>query len=136
MEEHNETDIAALREILNKYAATCNTGDLDGWLSLWSDDGIQMYPGAPSRVGKEEIRAGMKPAFDQFIMKIELTSEMEARASGNLGFARGTYTLSMIPKTGGEMSEFDGKYLTVLEKRSDGSWKIFRDCFNSNKPET
>jgi uncharacterized protein (TIGR02246 family) len=136
LEERNRADIAALKEILNKYGATCNAGDLEGWLSLWADDGIQMYPGAPSRVGKEQIRAGMKPAFDQFILKIVIMPDMEAKVSGNLGFARGTYTLSMIPKAGGETSEFDGKYLTILEKQTDGSWKIFRDCFNSNVPET
>lgn len=136
LEERNKADIAALKEILNKYAAMCHAGDLDGWISLWADDGIQMYPGAPSRVGKEQIRAEMKPAFDQFILKIAITSEMEAKVSGNLGFARGTYTLSMVPKGGGETSEFDGKYLTIFEKQADGSWKIARDCFNSNKPET
>jgi uncharacterized protein (TIGR02246 family) len=136
LEERKKADIAALREILNKYAAMCHAGDLEGWLSLWTDDGIQMYPGAPSRVGKEQIRAGMKPAFDQFILKIAITSEMEAKVSGNLGFARGTYTLSMVPKAGGEETKFDGKYLTILEKQRDGSWKIARDCFNSNVPET
>jgi uncharacterized protein (TIGR02246 family) len=135
MEEGNKADIAAIKKKLNEYAAMCHAGDLDGWLSLWADDGIQMYPGAPSRVGKEQIRAGMKPAFDQLIMKIVITPEIEARVFGNWGFARGTYTLSMTPKGGGETSEFDGKYLTILKRQTDGSWKIFRDCFNSNKPE-
>jgi ketosteroid isomerase-like protein len=78
----------------------------------------------------------MKPAFDQFILKIAITSEMEAKVSGNLGFARCTYTLSMVPKAGGETIEYDGKALTILEKQADGSWKIARDCFNSNVPET
>ena len=136
MEEGNKADIAAMKEKLNKYAFMCHAGDLEGWLSLWTDDGIQMYPGAPSRVGKEQIRAGMKPAFDQLIMKIVIMPQIEARVSGNWGFLRGTYTLSMTPKRGGETSEFDGKYLTILRKQTDSSWKIFRDCFNSNKPET
>ena len=136
VEERNKADITALKEMLNKYATMCHAGDLDGWLSLWADDGIQMYPGAPSRVGKEQIRAGMKPAFDQFILKIVIMPEIEAKISGNLGFLRGTYTLAMIPKAGGETIDYDGKYLTILEKQNDGSWKIARDCFNSNKPET
>jgi uncharacterized protein (TIGR02246 family) len=135
VEEGNKADITAMKEKLNRYAAMCHAGDLEGWLSLWTDDGIQMYPGAPSRIGKEQIRAGMKPAFDQFIMKIVVMPEIEARVFGNWGFLRGTYTLSMTPKGGGETSEFDGKYLTILQKQTDGSWKIFRDCFNSNKPE-
>ena len=27
-----------------------------------------------------------------------------------------------------------GKYLTILKKQTDGSWKIYRDCFNSDVP--
>jgi uncharacterized protein (TIGR02246 family) len=136
LEKGNKADIAAIKEKLTQYAATCHAGDLEGWISLWTNDGIQMYPGAPQRVGKEQIRAGMKPAFDQFILKIVIAPNPEVRVSGDLGFMRGTYTLSMIPKAGGEESIYDGKYLTILEKQTDGSWKMLRDCFNSNVPET
>jgi ketosteroid isomerase-like protein len=68
-------------------------------------------------------------------LKIAITNK-EARVSGDLGLLRGTYTLSMVPKVGGETTEFDGKYLTVFERQADGSWKIARDIFNSNVPET
>lgn len=135
LEERNKADIAAMKEKIDQYAVTCNAGDFEGWISLWTDDGIQMYPGTPARIGKEQIRAGMKPAFDQLILKMAITNH-EARVSGDLGFLRGTYTLSMIPKAGGETIEFDGKYLTIFERQADGSWKVARDCFNSNVSET
>ncbi len=131
LDRGNKAEIAAIRETMNQYAVTVNAGDLAGWLSLWTEDGIQMYPGLPSRVGKAQIRAGMKPAFDQLILKIAITKH-EARVSGDLGFERGTYILSMIPRKKGETEKFDGKYLTILEKQANGSWKIIRDCFNSN----
>ena len=135
LEKRNEDDISAIKEILKQFAVTINTGDFEGWISLWTDDGIQLFPGAPARIGKEQIRAGMKPAFDQFILKMVITNE-EVRASGDLGFARGIYKESMVPKAGGETWEYDGKYLTVLERQANGSWKVARDCFNSNAPET
>jgi uncharacterized protein (TIGR02246 family) len=135
LEERNEADISAIKEMLKQFAVTINAGDFEGWISLWTDDGIQLFPGGPARIGKEQIREGMKPAFDQFMLKMVITNE-EIRASGNLGFARGTYKESMVPKAGGETWEYDGKYLTVLERQSDGSWKVARDCFNSNVPET
>jgi len=136
LEERNKSDMAAIREKVHLYAATCNAGDFEGWISIWTDDAIQMYPGVPSRVGKEQIRAGMKPAFDQFILNIALTSDIEVKVSGDLGFACGTYLLSMTPKAGGDTIEFDGKYLSIFERQGDGSWKGTHDCFNSNKPET
>ena len=129
-----EADINALKEVLNQYAIGCNTGDFDLWISLWADDGVQMPPGAPTRVGKEQIRAAMQPAFDQMDLDIALQGIQEAKVYGDLGLTRCTYTLKMTPKTGGETINAmpDGKALTLYAKQSDGSWKIVYDCFNSN----
>jgi ketosteroid isomerase-like protein len=33
---------------------------------------------------------------------------------------------------GGRPISIDGKYMTILERQADGSWKIHRDIFNSN----
>lgn len=77
----------------------------------------------------------MKPLFDQLIVKIAITNK-EARIAGDLAFSRGIFTLSMTPKAGGETIKLSGKYLTILEKQADGSWKIARDCFNYNEPPT
>jgi ketosteroid isomerase-like protein len=38
------------------------------------------------------------------------------------------------PKEGGEATNGSGKYLTILEKQIDGSWKVAVDCFNYNAP--
>ncbi|KPJ60454.1 MAG: hypothetical protein AMJ46_06885 [Latescibacteria bacterium DG_63] len=131
-----EADISAIKEIGNQYAVACNTGDLDLYISLWTDNGVQMPPDAPAVMGKEQIRAGMKPLFDQFILRLVITNIAEARVSGDLGFTRCTYTLSTTPKAGGETINVDGKALTISEKQADGSWKICIDCFNYNAPPT
>jgi len=135
IERGSKADLAAIKAVMKQFAVTINAGDLEGWISLWTDDGIQMFPGVPARIGKKQIRAGMKPAFDQFILKMEITNE-ELRVAGDLGFARGTYAESIVPKSGGEREKYDGKYLTILERQADNSWKVARDCFNSNVLET
>jgi len=94
-----------------------------------------MPPNEPAQIGKEQIRAKMKSLFDQLIAKIAITNK-EARIAGDLAFSRGIFTLSMTPKTGGETVKVTGKYLTILERQADGSWKIARDCFNFNAPPT
>jgi len=129
LERGNKADISAIKEIWRQYAATIDAGDFEGWISLWMDDGIQMPPDTPARIGKEQIRKGMKPAFDQFILKMGITNK-ETTISGDFGFARGTFTETLIPKAGGEAEKYEGKYLTIFEKQMDGSWKIARDCFN------
>ncbi len=133
-----EADIAAIKEMGKQYAVACNTGDFDLWISLWADDGVQMPPGAPARVGKEQIRQGMKPLFDQMDLEITIHSLEDTEVYGNLGLTRCRYTLRMTPKAGGDTIKAmpDGKALTLYEKQSDGSWKIIYDCFNSNVPPT
>jgi uncharacterized protein (TIGR02246 family) len=129
-----EADITAIKEMLDRYAAITNAGDWDLWISLWADDGVQMPPDDPARIGKEQIRAGMKPLFDQMDIDIAIHSIEDARIYGDLGFTRCTYTLKATPKAGGETITVmpDGKALTLYGRQPDGSWRIVYDCFNSN----
>ena len=131
-----EVDIAAIKEILNQYEVTLNAGDLDGWISLWADDGIRMAPDTPARIGKTQIREAVKPGFDEMNFDISITSIDDAKVYGDLGITYCNYTLAVTPKAGGETIHVmpDGKALTVSERQSDGSWKIVYDCFNSNVP--
>ena len=128
-----EADIAAVKEIGNQYASSINAGDLDLFISMWTDDGVQMPPDVPAVIGKEQIQAKMKPTFDQFIMEISISTE-EVGIGGDWAFARCTYTLSLTPKAGGETTMIDGKDLHILKRQTDGSWKIAIDCFNNNAP--
>jgi len=132
-----EADIAAIEECGNLYALALETGDLELWLSLHTDDIVKMGPDAPSVLGLEQLRAHMEPAFDNFTFEMTINTE-EAQVSGDLGFARGTYTLSMTPKAGGETISAmpDGKFLTIWKRQPDGSWKASHDCYNSNVPPT
>ena len=129
-----EADITAIKEMLNRYALITNAGDWDRWISLWADDGVQMPPDDPARIGKEQIRAGMKPLFDQLNLDIVIQSIEDARIYGDLGFTRCIYTLKATPKAGGETIDVmpEGKALTLYERQPDGSWKIVYDCFNSS----
>ena len=42
------------------------------------------------------------------------------------------YAMTMKPKTGASIADV-GKYLSVWQKQSDGSWKMVRDISNSDK---
>jgi len=130
-----EADIAAIEDVLNQYAVAVNTGDFELWLSLHADDVVKMGPDAPAIFGREELRAKKEAAWDNFTLEMALYPE-EAQVSGDLGFARGNYTLSITPKAGGEtiVTVPDGKYSTICKRQADGSWKIYIDCYNSNVP--
>ncbi len=128
-----EADIAAINEIWNQYSLAINSADFDLWISLWEDDGVQMPPDAPAVFGKEQIRVVNESKFEPFNVNMAIKND-EVLIDGGLAFSRGIYTAALTPKAGGETINLIGKYLTILKKQTDGSWKIYRDCFNSDVP--
>jgi uncharacterized protein (TIGR02246 family) len=122
---------AAINAIWKEYSASLNAGDIDRWVALWTEDGVQMPPDEPAVVGKERIRARNQAVADRFTFDIGITNE-EVRTTGDWAFSRGTYKASLTPKAGGKQIPIDGKYMTILARQPDGSWKIHRDIFNSN----
>jgi uncharacterized protein (TIGR02246 family) len=124
---------AAVEEIWRQYSSRLNAGDLDGWMNLWADDGIQMPPNAPPVIGKNQIRAKIQETLDRFTFDITI-SNAEVRATDGWAFARGTYKATLTPRQNGQVVHIDGKYMTILQRESNGAWKIFRDIFNSNVP--
>ena len=84
-------------------------------------------------VGKEVIRARRENAAALFALDMDITNE-EVTVSGDMAVARGVYQATLTPKAGGDNILVDGKYMTLLQRQPDGSWKIHRDIFNSNVP--
>ena len=134
MERNMASDVAKVYEVWNEYVAACHSGDLERWMSMWTENGIQMPPDVPRRVGKERIRTGMQPGFDLFDMKNMIIQTEEVRILGDQAYSHGTYTFDMTPKEGGETTSYSGKFLDILQKQVDGSWKIVIDCHNYNGP--
>jgi uncharacterized protein (TIGR02246 family) len=122
---------ATFEQMLKEFSASLSAGDADRWLALWAEDGVQLPPDEPPVEGKTAIAAKMRGLLNRF--KFDMTIQnMETHSTGDWGFVRGRYQATLTPKQGGVAIPIDGKYLTVLNRQSDGSWKIYRDIFNSN----
>ncbi len=130
----SEADIAAINDIWPQYCASLIDGDMDRWISLWADDGIQMPPDTPARKGKEKIREANQLLLDLYHWDIAAINVEETHVAGDWAFSRGNYTWAWTPKDGSEKMAGTGKFLTIFQRQDDGSWKIARDCFNGNGP--
>lgn len=133
MERMINTDVALVYAVWKEYAAAWSAGDMERWIALWIDDGIQMPPSVPRNVGKEQIRTAMQPLLDGYDFQMTINPD-EVRVLGNRAYSHGLYEFTMTPKEEGDTTETNGKLLTILEKQVDGSWKIAIDCFNYNAP--
>jgi ketosteroid isomerase-like protein len=134
-------DQAAFRASMEKanpaYSAAMNAGDVTAYMASWDENGVQLPPDAPMVVGKPAITQGMTAAFGAVVFSDFTINMQEAvQFAPGWGYTRGTYTYSFVMKSGGPKLSYDGKFSTVWKKQADGSWKIYRDCFNSNVPKT
>jgi uncharacterized protein (TIGR02246 family) len=133
-EEQQKVSAATAAEaIWKEYSESLNSGDLERWLDLWTEDGIQMPPDEAAVVGLDSIRARNDAFLDKFTVDIGITNQ-ELQTAGDWAYSRGIYKARLVPKEGGRPISIDGKYLTILARQADGSWRIHRDIFNSNTP--
>ena len=85
-------------------------------------------------MGIEQIRAFFKEPFEPFNQDVDVYGDFELEVSDDWAFSRGNYTLALTLKNGGPGTHFDGKWLDILKKQDDGSWKLYIDCVNDNAP--
>ncbi|MDJ0751882.1 MAG: SgcJ/EcaC family oxidoreductase [Ardenticatenaceae bacterium] len=123
-------DVALIYRLWREVAAAVNTGDLEKWISFWTPNGIQMPPGMPRRQGREQIQEAMAQVFQQFRYRKARIDPEEVRINGQSAYSHGTYNFEKSPSGQDEFSTYSGKFLAILEKQIDGSWKIAVDCFN------
>ena len=91
METTKDPGIGAGSDLLNEYGAAVTAGDMEHWISLWTESGIQMAPDAPARVSKEQIRVAMGPVFELYDHEMTVDCQ-DVRLAGTWGFVRGEFT--------------------------------------------
>jgi ketosteroid isomerase-like protein len=135
-EEEVDVDADAIyTEMCDLYTLAVETGDIDLYVANYTDDGVQMPPDEPSRIGSEQILAAIEPALTSFNVVCPIYPQ-NAEVTGDWAFGSCNWSLSLTPKEGGETTTFDGKGMDVLKRQADGSWKYYISCWNYNGPPT
>ena len=133
-EEHGvniEADVDSIKALFAPFSTIIASGDLEGWLNLFTEDVVFMAPNSLVSEGKDAIRGRAKRHFDQFDMEETISIE-EIEVSGDLAFMRYSYTFQITPKTGGETDHASGKALAILKRQANGSWKCSHYIYNLN----
>lgn len=127
-------DEAAIREADVEWSNVAGAKDADQFVAFIGGDGAVFPPNAKLLATKQEIRAWISElmANEGFEVSWEPT-KVVASSGGDLGYSVGTYELTVNDDKGEPVTDI-GKYVTVWEKQSDGSWKVAADSFNSDLP--
>ena len=128
------SDEAALRATRSAFETAAGSGSADAMAALYTADGVVLPPNMARASGTAAIKqlfAGMLTAGTPHLT---LTANTVAGRQ-DMAYVVGSYHLSFTPAAGATAPPADsGKYVEVLMRQSDGSWKTAVDTWNSDVP--
>ena len=120
-------EMAAVRDASQQYGQAILAGNADALAALADQDIILMPPGSPAVEGYDAVLEFFKegPGLTGTIVPAEVDGV------GNLAYVRGNYSLTIQINDTTQVPDA-GKFIEVWTKQEDGSWKVYRDIWNSN----
>ena len=127
-----EQDKATISRIGADFVNASNTHDLDAAIDrTFATDAVRLPPSGPEVSGPSNIKKWLAayPLYSDFAVRA-----LEIEGAGDWAWVRGRYSIKMAAAPGAPMLPDSGKYLEIWKKQADGSWRVFRDIWNSDIP--
>ena len=128
-----EADVEAIKRVNVDLINALNAGDAAAAVALVMDDAVDLPPNRPAVIGREAIRSFVQSDFDLFTMNFA-EEVVEVEVAGDLAVIWTNYTVTLTFKNDGAQVTNNGKWLKVLKRQPDGSWKFSRNIWNSDNP--
>ena len=130
--ELTDGDLAAIRAADSAFMAAANAGDVDALAAVYTNSAMLLPPNFPPQRGREAIRKFWDGFLQAYTVKFDIGSDtIEGR--GDLAYNVGHYRFTAVPKARSEPGMADeGKFVEILKKQPDGSWKYVVDMYSSN----
>jgi len=125
-------DVAGIRSADSAFMAAANAGDAEKMAEVYAKEGALLAPNLPPQKGRNAVKAFWAGFLDAYTVRFEVASDtIEGR--GDLAYNQGHYRFTAVPKAKGVPGVADeGKFLEILKKQADGSWKYVVDMYSSN----
>lgn len=121
-----ESDLRRIDSLREEFLLLNRAKDAAGVANLHADDVVLMVPNSEAVVGRDALQALLQRSYDSpDETSVDFSTE-EVEVLGEWAFVRGTYV-----QTGPADS---GKYLQILKRQPDGSWKYARNMWSSDHP--
>ena len=115
-----------------QFAESFNRGDIDAVVAMYDTGAVVLAPNAPMMRGRQNIQRLWTGAREQGFQTLTLTVQ-SVEQLGDHAIELGSYELVIQPS--GQSATTDrGKYMVLWRRQADGSWKLYRDMFNSSMP--
>jgi len=115
------------------YVEAINSNDLGRLLGIMTDDVVFMAPNSAPVVGKAAIKPWLEGYLAAYKTRWDKTVE-EFVVSGDWAFERYSYKSTDTPRDGGDVIQDTGWGLVIYHHDSDGTWRVARDAWGSDRP--
>jgi ketosteroid isomerase-like protein len=121
--------LAAVHQLIDEWIRMVNANDPEGLVALTCDN-LEVIPPGMHPVSGADARDLFRGFFDGFSVVLEPTTS-EVFGGGDWAIRRYGYTLTLTPQAGGEAIIETGHGIHIFHRRSDGSWCLAKDIWNS-----
>ena len=129
----SDPDTAAINALYGEWIKATATRGAEGYVSFFVADAAVLPPGMPAVEGKDGIRQWIQKELDEFTLQDGRFVPGALKVGNGWAIRRFSIAGKRVPKKGGESVQVDNKYMDVLQKQSDGSWRFVYRMWNSNQ---
>jgi uncharacterized protein (TIGR02246 family) len=132
-----EEDLRAIEALHQHDVEAVLSGDPMALIPQWTEDLVAIPPAGPILRGRAAYAAVAEQTRDQ-VKAIEVVENVvdyeEVKVLGDYAYEWGTYRTTMRPRGGGETVSHAGKLMRILQRQSDGTWKMHRAISTNDPP--
>ena len=121
-----------IEQAVARFVDAFNRGDAAAVAAMYDTAGVVLAPNAPPMRGRQNIEALWAGARQQGFKTLNLNVN-SVELIGDHAIELGSYTLVVQPPGQNEMTD-RGKYVVLWKRQADGTWKLYRDAFNTSLP--
>ena len=110
------------------YNKAFNQGDAAGCAAFFTEDVILLAPDQPMTRGKKAFEEIYRSRMDKSTGGTHSNELVEYGVEGDMAYQVGTFAI-----TGTNPPE-QGKFVNVLRRQTDGTWKVAVSIFNGDRP--
>ena len=131
---NDPADVQAVRTLVEDFGKAMNAGDPAAMTAVMTDKTIYADNHFPVAVGAEAVKAMYTAITSQFTAEFQVPVD-DVRVTGDTAVARGTWTITLTPKSPGMAPIKDrGNWMSTASRQADGSWKWDAVVPNSDQP--
>jgi ketosteroid isomerase-like protein len=117
-------ELAAIQAARDDMVRAALAADWDAFMQVYDEQTVVMPPNLAPLVGHQQLRP-FAEAFSRLTAFQIVAAEIDGRA--DVAYERGRFEM-----TAGGVPD-GGSYLSIWRKQTDGSWKLYRDIWHSDR---